>query len=185
MREKTIGFYLAVGVALVFFVATMNLAAWAAKSQKINQTEKKASAPVAVEGYNDHYSPKGKSDPFKPFMETDINVIKKKQEASKQKKAKLVEAISPLQKADIDKFQLVGIAIDKNQKTAIVEDKSVKKHYPVFVGTYMGPNGGRVVEILADRFIVEEIIKGDDKKAGKTRVKRIAVFLHKEQGRQK
>jgi type IV pilus assembly protein PilP len=181
MREENIGFYWVVAVALVFFLATMNLSVWAAKSQKIDQTEKKVSAPVVAKTCNDHYSPKGKSDPFRPFMEMDIQVINKKEKASKQREVKLVEAILPLQKVDIDKFQLVGIAIDKNKKTAIIEDKSVKKHYPVFVGTSMGPNGGRVVEILADRFIVEEIIKGDAKKTGETQVKRIEVLLHKEQ----
>ncbi len=174
MREKTIGFYLTTGMALVFFMGMMDGAALAATSQK-------APAPLAVKGYEYYYNPKGKSDPFKPFMETDISEIKKKEAALKKKHAKLDEAISPLQKAAIEQFQLVGIAIDKNEKTAIVEDKSAKKHYPVFIGTNIGLNGGRVAEILADRFIVEEIIKSDNKKTKKPKVKRIEVFLHKEQ----
>jgi Tfp pilus assembly protein PilP len=184
MREKTIGFYLTTGMALIFFIGMADFAVWAAMSQKTKitgQVENKVSPPSAVKGYDYNYSPKGRSDPFKPFMETDISVIKKKAESLKRQQVKPGNAISPLQKADIDQFQLVGIAIDKNEKTAIVEDKSAKKHYPVFVGTYIGLNGGRVAEILADKFIVEETIKSDNKKTGGKKVKRIEVFLHKEQ----
>ena len=183
MRKKTIGFYFITVAALIFFVGSTDFSAWAAKPQKTDtpQVEKKAPAPLAVKGYDYHYSPEGKSDPFKPFMETDVSLIKKKEGALKPKKAKPDKAISPLQKADIDRFQLVGIAIDKNEKTAIVEDKSAKKHYPVFVGTTIGLNGGRVTEILADKFIVEEIIESDNKKTTKKHVKRIEVYLHKEQ----
>jgi type IV pilus assembly protein PilP len=186
MRKKTIGFYVITVAALIFFVGGADFSARAAKPQKTDkpQAEKKASVPLAVKGYGYNYSPKGKSDPFKPFMETDASVIKKKEEALKKKKTKLDTAgktISPLQKADLNQFQLVGIAIDKNEKTAIVEDKSAKKHYPVFVGTYIGLNGGRIAEILADRFVVEEITKTDDDKTKKAQVKRIEVFLHKEQ----
>jgi type IV pilus assembly protein PilP len=182
MREKTVGFYLTTGLTLVFFTGVTGFAIGAVKSQKTeSRVEQKVSAPLAVKGYDYYYSSKGKNDPFKPFMETDISEIKKKEAALKQKKAKLDETISPLQKAGIDQFQLVGIAIDKNEKTAIVEDKSAKKHYPVFIGTNIGLNGGWVAEILADRFIVEEIIKSDNKKTKKPKVKRIEVFLHKEQ----
>ncbi len=175
------GFFMTAG-GILFFIAMMGFSGVAATSPNVdNKIQTKAPAPLNAKGYD--YSFKGKSDPFKPFMETDLSVIqKKKEEALKRQKAAALKKegpISPLQKADITHFQLVGIAIDENAKTAIVEDKTAKKHYPVFVGTYIGLHGGRVAEILADRLIVEEISKSDDNK--KKQVKRIEVFLHKEQ----
>ena len=183
MREKGIGFYLTTGLTLVFFTGVAGFAIGAVKPQKTeSRVEQKVSGPLAVGAYDYNYSPQGKSDPFQPFMETDINVIKKKEEELKRKSAKLLDkTISPLQKVDLTQFELVGIAIDENARTAIVEDKTAKKHYPVFVGTYIGLNKGRVAEILPDRFIVEEMITRDDTPTKKKQMKRIEVFLHKEQ----
>ena len=42
---------------------------------------------------------------------------------------------------------------------AIVEDGVAKKYYPLFVGTYIGLNGGRVAAILPDRVMVEERVR--------------------------
>jgi Tfp pilus assembly protein PilP len=129
------------------------------------------------------YNARGKADPFKPFMETDIAVINKRAEALKKKAAVVNNrAISPLQKRDIDNFLLVGIAGDRNKKTAIVEDKAAKKHYPLFVGTYIGKNNGKVTRILADRVIVEETVENEKRKrTEKRQVNRIEMLLHKDQ----
>ncbi len=53
------------------------------------------------------------------------------------------------------------------------------KGYMVYVGTLIGMNGGRVIQILPDRVIVEE--KLDDSK-GKEKSHRVALKLHKEEG---
>jgi type IV pilus assembly protein PilP len=53
------------------------------------------------------------------------------------------------------------------------------KAYPIFVGTYIGQNGGRVVEILPDRIIIEEKIKAEDNKA---KPKRLTMKLRKDEG---
>jgi Tfp pilus assembly protein PilP len=184
MKERDRGFFIAIGALLLFLAGiAADVAFCAATTQKMTDGEKKASLAAAV-GVSPfyHYTSRGKKDPFMPFMETDPAVIKAKQEALKQKSEKPgVTAISPLQRDDISKFQLVGIAIGESEKTAIVEDKVAKKHYPVFVGTMIGIKEGRVVEIFPDRLIIEERVQGDNKKTGKTRVKRIEVFLHKEQ----
>jgi Tfp pilus assembly protein PilP len=47
------------------------------------------------------------------------------------------------------------------------------------VGTYIGQNGGRVVEILSDRIIIEEKIKTEDKKA---KTKKLTMKLRKDEG---
>jgi Tfp pilus assembly protein PilP len=128
------------------------------------------------------YNATGKSDPFEPFMETDPALKAKKEEDLRKKAAAGVKGrpISPLQQVDIEQLRLVGIAGDDRRRTAIVEDGVAKKHYPLFVGTYIGMNGGRIVSIRPDRVIIEERLPGQSPKAKKPKVKRITVMLHKE-----
>jgi type IV pilus assembly protein PilP len=141
--------------------------------------EKKAAEPKAVEQKATEakpvpqysYNPAGKPDPFKPFIELDA-AAKKKVEKAKPL------PIFPLQRADIDEFKLVGISGDEQKRKAIVQD-SKGKVYPVFIGTSIGLNNGRVVGILADRVIVEEKVKA---RAGKPKTNRITIKLHKEEG---
>jgi type IV pilus assembly protein PilP len=124
----------------------------------------------------------GKNDPFKPFMETDLAVkLKKEEELKKRVALKVGRPISPLQQSDIMKFRLVGIAGDRNRRTAVVEDAVAKKFYPLMVGTYIGQNDGRVSAILDDRVIVEERIEDPDgQQAKKAKIRRVTVMLHKE-----
>ena len=124
------------------------------------------------------YSAAGKADPFKPFMETDAAVKKKMEEEKKRLEALKARPFSPLQRADIGQFRLVGIAGSGKKRTAMVQDDSGKKYYPLFVGTYIGLNEGRVVEIRSDRVIVEEKKTGTAKK---TQIRRVTVMLHKEE----
>jgi len=123
------------------------------------------------------YNAAGKPNPFKPFMETDPALIKKMEEEQKKRAASKERPISPLQQADIGQFRLVGIAGDQYRRTAIVED-GVKKFYPLFIGTYIGLNGGRVAAILPDRVVVEEKAA---KQAKKAQIRRVTVMLHKEE----
>jgi type IV pilus assembly protein PilP len=126
------------------------------------------------------YHAAGKLDPFKPFMETDPALKTKKEEDLGKKTVAKGRPISPLQQVDIEQLRLVGIAGDDHGRTAIVEDGVAKKHYPLFVGTYIGLNGGRIVSIQPDRVIIEERLQDQTKKAKKTKVRRITVMLHKE-----
>jgi len=117
------------------------------------------------------YNPAGKPDPFKPFIEQEL--------AAKQRpeKAKPL-SIFPLQRAGIDEFKLVGISGDEKVRKAIVQDAK-GKIYPLFIGTYIGLNNGRVAEILSDSVIVEEKFKAP---AGKTKANRIIIKLRTEGG---
>jgi len=117
------------------------------------------------------YNPIGKPDPFKPFIELEID-LKKKLERPK------ALSINPLQRVSIDQFRVVGIGGDEHSKIAMVQDYR-GKFYPIFLGTYIGLNSGRVVQILADRVIVEERIKLEAKK---TKTTRIMMKLHNEEG---
>jgi Tfp pilus assembly protein PilP len=146
-----------------------------------------ATAPAAAPAYV--FRGVGKSDPFKPFMETNLALKKKQEEELSKRLAKKSGPISPLQKLDIEQFRLVGIAGDQNRRTAIVEDGVAKKYYPLFIGTYIGLNAGRVAAILPDRVIVEEQAekqteeqaeKQTKKQAKKAKIRRVTVMLHKE-----
>ena len=139
-----------------------------------------AAAPPPAPNYQ--YNATGKPDPFKPFIEMDP-ALKKKMEEEEQKKGATSKArpISPLQRADIGQFRLLGIAGDENRRVAIVEDGVAKRYYPLFVGTYIGLNEGRVAAILSDRLVVEERVETRDKKTKRVQVRQIPVLLHKEQ----
>lgn len=107
-------------------------------------------AAVATPPESYSYSPLGKPDPFRPFIVMETAVQKK---AKVQKKA--ATSMFPLQRADTSMYKVVGIAGDDNNRVAIAED-SAKKFYPLFKGTRIGLQNGKVVEIMADRVIVEE-----------------------------
>ena len=124
------------------------------------------------------YNAAGKPDPFKPFMETEPALKTKKEEDLGKKTSAQSGSISPLQRAELGQFRLAGTAGDQNRRVAIVEDGVAKKYYPLFVGTYIGLNGGRVAAILPDRVIVEEKA---EKQAKKAKIRRMTVMLHKEE----
>ncbi|MHB8910602.1 MAG: pilus assembly protein PilP [Syntrophales bacterium] len=128
------------------------------------------------------YQAEGKADPFVPFLELDLAAKKQKEEALKKMAASRKLPVSPLQLADIGRFRLVGIAGDEHRRMAIVEDGVAKKYYPLFVGTNIGLNGGRVVSILPDRVIVEERLEGQTKNVRKAEIKRSSIMLRKEEG---
>jgi Tfp pilus assembly protein PilP len=70
----------------------------------------------------------------------------------------------------------VGIAGDMERRVAIVEPMDGKgKSYPVTVGTVIGLNNGKVVEIKNDVIVIEEAIKG----SARQKVNRIIKKLHK------
>jgi type IV pilus assembly protein PilP len=121
-------------------------------------------APAPVDNYS--YNPSGKPDPFKTFIVPPEPPAALKQKVLK----KAAVSIFPLQRAEVDQYRVVGIAGDKDHRVAVVED-AAKKFYPLLIGTRIGLNDGKVIEIMADRVIVEEI---ENKKA-----KRIILKLRK------
>ena len=122
----------------------------------------------------------GKPDPFRPFIETDLDQKIKKEELSKKGGGKS-RPLSPLQQKEIGQFRLVGIAGDDKRRTAVVEDGAAKKIYPLFVGTHIGSNEGRVAQILPDRVIVEERVEDQTKKGKQTQSRRVTMMLHNEE----
>jgi type IV pilus assembly protein PilP len=114
------------------------------------ETDTAKQAPPASYSFN----PAGKPDPFRPFVEKDPVLL--------NKKAETVAAVSifPLQKVGLDQFNLIGIASDSERRLAVVETKDSKgsRFYALTLGTVIGLNKGKVVEIKNDLFVVEEVI---------------------------
>ena len=141
-----------------------------------------AAAPPAAADYR--YRSAGKSDPFRPFLETDPAVIKKREEDALKKavsrKAAKAVPISPLQQMDIGHFRLVGIIGSDQSRSAVVIDGATKKFYPLSVGTLIGLNDGRVTAIEPDRVIITERVETKGKKA---QTRRVTMGLYKEEER--
>jgi type IV pilus assembly protein PilP len=107
-------------------------------------------APTSIDNYS--YNPSGKTDPFRPLVEA-----VKPQNIADKKESKKKEELSmfPLQRAETEKYRVVGIAGNRDHRVAIAED-AAKKFYPLLIGTHIGLYNGKVIEIMADRVIVEE-----------------------------
>lgn len=171
---------LAKSLALVFLLAGFVTAAPAAAPPAATPAEVKPAAqqeanPAAAPEMPDYrYDPKGKIDPFKPFVRLELPTPGKKG----PEKKKFTGHLTPLQRVALDKVRVTGIAGSSTKRVAMVEDGG-GKGYIVYLGTLVGENGGKVIQILPDRVIVEEKL-GESK--GKEKSHRVALKLHKEEG---
>jgi len=110
------------------------------------------------------YNPEGKLDPFRPFIDA---------LASKQQQRPEVP-LTPLQKFNINQLKLVGIIRGESETKALVQDPS-NKGYIIDVGTLIGPNWGKVIEITPTQVVVTE----DQKDAlGRVTKQKIIMNLH-------
>jgi type IV pilus assembly protein PilP len=95
------------------------------------------------------YNPKGKADPFEPFIKDDA------QQVAKALKAKKRTPQTPLEQIDLGQLKLVAIVASASGNRALVE-QSTGKGYILKAGTYVGLNSGKVVEISIDKVTIEE-----------------------------
>jgi type IV pilus assembly protein PilP len=105
-------------------------------SKKANTRQKK---PVFS------YNPKGKVDPFKPFIQIGSP-------------GKAVPGVpkTPLQEYDLSQLKLTAIVyVGNGDSFAMVED-SAGKGFTIKKGTYLGKRGGKVKAVHLDRVIIEE-----------------------------
>lgn len=96
------------------------------------------------------YNPIGKRDPFRSFL------------ASGERAGDDVPT-TPLQRYEVDQYQLVGIIWGIERPRALVQDPEGVGHV-MEVGTYIGKNWGKVTRISAEEVVVTEeyqTIRGD------------------------
>ncbi|MDQ5984691.1 MAG: hypothetical protein CSYNP_00387 [Syntrophus sp. SKADARSKE-3] len=141
-------------------------------------TTQPAAQPATSSPLIFNFDPHGKPDPFKPFVDAEI-ALKKKQleeQLKKQKKKQAVLPLSPLQRAGIEQFKLVGIAGNNISRKAIIQDMN-GKFYPIAIGMLIGLNRAKVVEIRESSVLLEEPLAGGSKTPKK---KFIEMKLRKE-----
>jgi Tfp pilus assembly protein PilP len=104
------------------------------------------------------YAAKSNLDPFMPL-------IREQKAPETQTPDKPQRILTPLEKMALSQIKLVAVVVTDSMKIAMVEE-ATGKGYEVRMGTYMGKNGGQVVDISFDSIVVREIVT--DFKGGRT-----------------
>jgi type IV pilus assembly protein PilP len=109
------------------------------------------------------YDSKGKVDPFIPLV---------KEEPVKVEKTELIDAKgdvrekrtkTPLEKIELSQLELKAIIMAPSGNKALVEEAN-GKGYIIRKGTYIGRHDGRVLKILKDKIVVEELLENHEGK---------------------
>jgi type IV pilus assembly protein PilP len=128
------------------------------------------------------YNPKGKTDPFKPLVveKTEVAPQPKGPEPSKVAEE---EGATPLERVDLRQLKLVAVVWNirdpkgnSQEPRAMVED-SAGRGYIINVGTSVGKNKGKVVQISATGIVVSERF---DVGGGKYKMQEVPLKLYAE-----
>ncbi len=164
--NKMNSYFKMLGYVLVFVVAFFLVSCESESQSPVKETSplKKVSvvkkANKKASANNDHekaderedtsqilfYDPKGRRDPFLPFIKPKLS------KAEKEDNAKVLVG---LQKYDVKQLKVVAIIWGIDNPTAMVEDPE-RKGYVLKKGSLVGKRNGRVVAILKDRIVIRE-----------------------------
>jgi type IV pilus assembly protein PilP len=121
-------------------------------SKDADSSENNLILEVETAGVPELYNPENKIDPFMPlFREGPKEEVEVSQKVERQKRIPR----TPLERIDLSQLKLVGIIQSPSGNKGLVEEAS-GKGYIISTGSFIGTNGGRVVEISKDRVIIEE-----------------------------
>jgi len=120
-----------------------------ASGDKSVAADKLVTQNLLPDGTPPKYNPTGKIDPFEPLFKEEKEVVAKKTERKKRVPR------TPLERIDLSQLKLVGIILAASGNRALVEESS-GKGYVIKAGTYIGTNGGKIVNIEKDTVTVEE-----------------------------
>ena len=105
------------------------------------------------------YDPTDKIDPFRPLFAdtstTESDEMDREQPVKRREKRK---PVTPLERVDLSQLTLVGVVSSPEKNRALIEEMN-GKGYIVNIGTYIGINSGKVVQILRDRIVIEEEVE--------------------------
>lgn len=110
-------------------------------------------AAAEVEDYI--YDPIGRRDPFKPWRP--FTIKKAVVPDGTTSAAKVIEITDPLQKHEIEQYEILGIMWDVSRPRALIKDPENKTHM-VFQGTRLGRNGGVIQTMREGEVVVTENI---------------------------
>ncbi len=102
------------------------------------------------------YDFKGRIDPFVPLVKEEPVKVEKKELIDAKGEVREKRAKTPLEKIELSQLQLKAIIIAPSGNKALVEE-STGKGYIIRKGTYIGRHDGKVIKILKDKVIVEEL----------------------------
>lgn len=105
---------------------------------------------VAVLDENYRYEARGRRDPFESLVKETPPVPELSRLRVESKRP-----LGPLERFDISALKLVGILWGELGRRALIRAPDDKGYF-VTVGTYMGQNGGQIIDIENDRLVVEE-----------------------------
>ncbi len=117
------------------------------------------------------YDSKGRVDPFIPLIdEKNASAGSGSSGDSKPKRT-----LTPLEQLELSQVKLVAVVEMQGRTIAMVEEAG-GKGYEVAIGTYIGPNGGRVTSITRKGIKIEEEVKDYQ---GKRRKRYEEIKFHK------
>ena len=117
------------------------------------------------------YDSKGRVDPFIPL----IDERNASAESSSPEESKPKRTLTPLEKLELSQVKLVAV-VEMPGKTIAMVEEAGGKGYEVSIGTYIGPNGGRVTSITREGIKIEEEVKDYQ---GKRRKRYEEIKFHK------
>ncbi|MCF6247346.1 MAG: pilus assembly protein PilP [Desulfobacula sp.] len=123
-----------------------------AKKLKKNENSVESEQKVAaVMQRSEHYSSKGKIDPFRPLFQ---------EKAATPLPSKKVPAriLTPLEKIELNQIRLVAVIVMKDRRIAMVEEAG-GKGYEVSVGTYIGKQSGKITQIKDSSIVIREPVR--------------------------
>jgi type IV pilus assembly protein PilP len=124
------------------------------------------------------YDPQGRIDPFIPLIKDEPVKVEKKVLVDAKGEVREKRTKTPLEKIEFDQLKLRAIIIAPSGNKALVEESS-GKGYIIRKGTYIGRNDGKVIKILKDKVVVEELTENFE---GKMTTKEKEIKLPKPPG---
>lgn len=124
------------------------------------------------------YDPQGRIDPFIPLIKDEPVKVEKKALVDAKGDVREKRTKTPLEKIEFDQLKLRAIIIAPSGNKALVEESS-GKGYIIRKGTYIGRNDGKVIKILKDKVVVEELTENFE---GKMTTKEKEIKLPKPPG---
>ena len=122
------------------------------------------------------YDAKGKVDPFVPLVKEEPVKVEKTELTDAKGEVREKRTKTPLEKIELSQLELKAIILAPSGNKALVEEMN-GKGYIIRKGTYIGRNDGKVLKILKDKIIVEELTENHEGKMI-TREKEIKLPKH-------
>jgi type IV pilus assembly protein PilP len=104
------------------------------------------------------YDPRDRIDPFVPLVKDEPVKVEKKELIDAKGVVREERTKTPLEKIELSQLKLRAIILAPSGNKALVEE-STGKGYIITRGTYIGRNDGKVIKIMKNKVVVEELVE--------------------------